>query len=237
MGGRLCLAVTHDLNLAMSFCTRLVVLADGCGGAGYGGGARRPRMGSGWGCYSLTGCVWGRRPGGGAVGVVPMTAAWGRRWVWVSVAVFCVAAVVLPWVGASGIDVGRVLRREGPRTTRFWCNCGFRGRCWRWCAVAGLVAGGGVVSGDAAGLAGGCVHAGNLRGVVAGCGAYDLRRGWIRWLGLPANVGGGAGGGVCGAGVGGWTGGCFGRGEAKAVRVYDAADGDCDQQRCVRRGS
>ena len=29
-GGRLCVAVTHDLNLAMSFCTRLVVLADGC---------------------------------------------------------------------------------------------------------------------------------------------------------------------------------------------------------------
>ena len=28
-GGRLCVAVTHDLNLAMSFCTRLVVLAGG----------------------------------------------------------------------------------------------------------------------------------------------------------------------------------------------------------------
>ncbi len=27
--GKLCLAVTHDLNLAMSFCTRVVVLADG----------------------------------------------------------------------------------------------------------------------------------------------------------------------------------------------------------------
>ena len=27
--GRLCLAVTHDLNLALSFCTRLIVLADG----------------------------------------------------------------------------------------------------------------------------------------------------------------------------------------------------------------
>lgn len=27
--GRLCLAVTHDLNLALRFCTRLVVLADG----------------------------------------------------------------------------------------------------------------------------------------------------------------------------------------------------------------
>jgi iron complex transport system ATP-binding protein len=27
--GRLCVAVTHDLNLALSFCTRLVVLADG----------------------------------------------------------------------------------------------------------------------------------------------------------------------------------------------------------------
>jgi ABC-type cobalamin/Fe3+-siderophores transport system ATPase subunit len=27
--GRLCVAVTHDLNLALSFCTRLVVLAEG----------------------------------------------------------------------------------------------------------------------------------------------------------------------------------------------------------------
>ena len=27
--GRLCVAVTHDLNLAMSFCTRMVVLAEG----------------------------------------------------------------------------------------------------------------------------------------------------------------------------------------------------------------
>ncbi len=43
-----------------------------------------------------------------------MTGAWGRRWVWVSVTVFCVAAVGLPWLGANGIDVHKVLRRESP---------------------------------------------------------------------------------------------------------------------------
>ena len=28
-GGRLCVAVTHDMNLALSFCTRLIVLSEG----------------------------------------------------------------------------------------------------------------------------------------------------------------------------------------------------------------
>jgi iron complex transport system ATP-binding protein len=28
-GGKLCIAATHDLNLALTYCTRLIVLADG----------------------------------------------------------------------------------------------------------------------------------------------------------------------------------------------------------------
>ncbi len=48
------------------------------------------------------------------MGVVPVRVETARRWVWISAGVFCVATVALPWVGSGGIDLGKVLRREGP---------------------------------------------------------------------------------------------------------------------------
>jgi iron complex transport system permease protein len=42
------------------------------------------------------------------------SAAGARRSVWVSGAVFCAAAMLLPWVGAGPIDAHQVLHRSGP---------------------------------------------------------------------------------------------------------------------------
>ena len=122
--GAACLAVTHDVNLALTFCTRLIVLAErGIArdlptdtaldspewlrvfshrlrvdpGAGNRPWVRTNTPGSGL-----------QAPGSGA----PRPRA--ARWIGGSALVFVVAAMVLPLVGPSALDWGRVWQRQDP---------------------------------------------------------------------------------------------------------------------------
>lgn len=48
------------------------------------------------------------------MGVLPMTTTRPIGWVWVSVVVFLLAALLLPWVGSGSISMERVMARQSP---------------------------------------------------------------------------------------------------------------------------
>ena len=133
-----------------------------------------------------------------------------------SVGIFLAAAVLLPFVGAGPIDVGKVLRREGPdfeillqlRVTRT------------------LLA---LLAGAALSLAGALFQA-MLRdgladpytlGISAGASlgaVVTIAAGWDVVLGLPATWGGSVGRGVCGLAAGAGRAGCWARASGRSRR-------------------
>ena len=144
--GVACLAVTHDVNLALTFCTRVIVLAQRAVAHDSPGvvGARTPDVAAR--CSRHRHSAIGEDSQSGAVGDATSdagrAAASGRVDRGSSLALFIVAAAVLPFVGPS-LDW---MRTSGSGTTpigRSSRSCGSRARCsdcspadrWRWPAA------------------------------------------------------------------------------------------------------
>ena len=113
--GAACVAVTHDLNLALTFCTRVIVLAGGVLAADLPvSRALDDRRWLDQFSPRLVRDGDARRPAVGVVRVNGPETARSRRWLVGSALAFVAAAALLPLAGPAGLDLAAVRARQEP---------------------------------------------------------------------------------------------------------------------------
>ena len=112
--GAACVAVTHDVNLALTFCTRLIVLAER--GVARDLPTETALDDPAW-LRAFSGATDRRARRLASMGPVPVMLMRRRpvvAWVGGSALLFAAAALLLPFVGPSALDWGRVWQRQEP---------------------------------------------------------------------------------------------------------------------------
>jgi energy-coupling factor transporter ATP-binding protein EcfA2 len=210
--GAACVAVTHDPNLALTYATRIVVIADGRCRRSHGRGGRqhirvavavlgapdavveRPRPGVGV-VHMIT--TPDNAVAAGAAARARSDPRSGARWIVLFAIAFAVAMIALPIVGPFALNLERVRARQDRlvdsvqlRVTRTLLGLFAGSSCARRRAIPG----------DAARRARDALHARHIRRCIAavvtiwfvatGCGvAHDLGRGHGRSSLVRCSVG------------------------------------------------